>query len=144
MALKKGFFVLFFNNDFLRLLTWTLGTLLIAVLLVGELWIEVALILSDLNFTLLKIEINWLCILKITAHNQYETYATLEARAKSLTDANTAEEVLYFQKGKPIDIEKYLENTYGRVLCYKEMYKIAQEKKPVRTHLMDFMATVCF
>jgi len=59
-------------------------------------------------------------------------------------DANTAEEVLYFQKGKPIDIEKYLENTYGRVLCYKEMYKIAQEKKPVRTHLMDFMATVCF
>ena len=78
-------------------------------------------------------------LLKITSHHQYESFATLEARAKSLTDANTAEEVLYFQKGKPIDIEKYLENTYGRVLCYKEMYKIAQEKKPVRTHLLNFM-----
>jgi len=77
----------------------------------------------------------------ITSHNLYEKFATLEAHAKSLTDANTTEEVLYFQKGKPIDIDKYLENTYGRVLCYKEMYKIAQEKKPVRTHLMDFMAT---
>ena len=83
-------------------------------------------------------------LLKITSHHQYESFATLEARANSLRDANTSEEVLYFQKGKPIDIEKYLENTYGRVLCYKEMYKIAQEKKPVRTHLMDFMATVCF
>ena len=90
---------------------------------------------------------NWvklIVILKISSHDQYERYATLEAHAKSLTDANTAEEVLYFQKGKPIDVDKYLENTYGRVLCYKEMYKIAQEKKPVRTHLMDFMATVCF
>ena len=82
--------------------------------------------------------------MKISSHHQYEAFATLEDRAKSLTDANTAEEVQYFQKGKPIDIEKYLENTYGRVLCYKEMYKIAQEKKPVRTHLMDFMATVSF
>ena len=52
--------------------------------------------------------------------------------------------MLYFQKNKPIDIEIYFKNTYGQILYYKEMYKIAQEKKPVRTHLMDFMATVCF
>ena len=47
--------------------------------------------------------------------------------------------MLYFQKNKPIDIEIYFKNTYGQILYYKEMYKIAQEKKPVRTHLLNFM-----
>ena len=47
--------------------------------------------------------------------------------------------MLYFQKNKPIDIENYFKNTYGQILYYKEMYKIAQEKKPVRTHLLNFM-----
>ena len=75
----------------------------------------------------------------ITSHNQYERFATLESQAKSLSDANTAEEVLCFQKGKPIDIENYFKNTYGQILYYKEMYKIAQDKKPVRTHLFNFM-----
>ena len=75
----------------------------------------------------------------IASHDQYERFANLESQAKSLSDANTAEEVLYFQKGKPIDIENYFKNTYGQILYYKEMYKIAQEKKPVRTHLLNFM-----